>query len=112
MNGDLDLVLNILNEAHANIDGPAHQALRNQRGQRLSNPKTTTHPKVPLESLLTHGRYTVAGLSRATGVSPCTLYSLGRRGVSIFRADELACRVGLHPAVVWGNSFYQSSGAA
>ena len=45
--------------------------------------------------------YSDADLARDLGVSIRRIYDWRHRGLPAWRADELACRVGSHPEIVW-----------
>lgn len=106
---DLLLLQYLLEHAHRAIDGPAHTALKHERGLRAPNPRHATNSLLPLEPLMRHAHYaTIPQLATALNMSPGALRAIRQRGgVPVHRADDLAIRLGLHPANVWGDAFYQ-----
>lgn len=60
-------------------------------------------PMAPLLERL--GPASVAAKAERLGVSRERVYDHLRRGVNEWVADELACRVGFHPAQVWPDWF-------
>ncbi len=40
-----------------------------------------------------------------TGLSASTIITLRHRGVDYVRADDLACRAGFHPSLIWPTWF-------
>lgn len=47
------------------------------------------------------GEPTVTAKAARLGVDRCVLYKYRLRGITVWTADELACRVWIHPAQVW-----------
>lgn len=111
-------LLALLDRAHYNLDGHEHQVLRAMRGPRSPNTKngrSNGRPcveKLPLDPLMHRGRYRLCDLARATDTPISVIEGMRRHGAPLHRADQLACRVGLHPILVWGDLFYQSTEAA
>jgi hypothetical protein len=81
---------------------------------------TTTTRRLPLEPLLAVVPPTpatgwgsdhltpIGALERLTGVCRNSVYRWRRQGGSPEdRADELACRLGLHPGEVWGADWWR-----
>lgn len=65
--------------------------------------------KLSLEALMVAARCDTAGeLARMLGLTNSNVRALRSRGVPIHRADEFACKIGLHPTQVWGEEFYQA----
>lgn len=81
---------------------------------RALQPSTPMRPRVrcvelrlpfePLERLLSGS--CAGATARTLGVDLRQIYRWRRQGVTWALADELAVRVGLHPAVVWGRDWW------
>lgn len=62
-------------------------------------------PWAPAMTLMAN--QTVSGLARAAGVPRETIQRWKREGVTVNGADLVADALGLHPAEIWGDDFYQ-----
>lgn len=51
------------------------------------------------------------GFARALKVSPTTVQKWRQRGIPPMSADRLANALGLHPAEVWGDAWWQEEAA-
>lgn len=70
-------------------------------------------PWLPLTPLLEQSGFTVRDLERVGGKCRGQIQHWKRDGrVPLEQADELAVRVGLHPASVWGDLYWAVSEAA
>lgn len=45
-------------------------------------------------------------VARTCGIRENTMFAWRKRGVPIMAADELACRMGVHPIEIWGDEFF------
>lgn len=68
--------------------------------------------RYPLEPLAAAVDLTVPALLRECGVSGTTAKDYRADGVTERVADRLACRMGLHPAIVWPDWMIQSAALA
>lgn len=55
----------------------------------------------PLAPLLEVGGTGIKTTARALGIDPAQLHRWRRYGLTIDQADEMACRLGLHPIEIW-----------
>lgn len=64
-------------------------------------------PFAPLEQIAGKG----CGLqtARALGIHPRMVYRWRHNGLTWAQADELAVRLGLHPATVWGRAWWAAA---
>lgn len=62
-------------------------------------------PRLPVEPLLMLTRFSPRELGLAIGRSTRCVQRWQRDGVPVSVADEVACRLGYHPASIWGVSW-------
>ena len=66
--------------------------------------RRSTLSLVPL--MIESGCFTAGDFGRQVGMSRSAVQRLKERGLSIYRADELATKLNIHPEAVWGSAFY------
>ena len=71
-------------------------------------PKSTARPELSVDVLMAAaGIRSVKEFARRAGVSRPTVYSWKQKGLTYWKADNLAIKlVGLHPASVFGSVWY------
>lgn len=66
---------------------------------------TTTRRRQPTFNLDDIPRTNLSELARRTGYPLRTIQRWKTTGIPLYSADQLACRLGLHPACIWTNWF-------
>ena len=59
----------------------------------------------PLLKFIEHENDTITG--ERFGVERSAVIRWKRDGVSIITADRLACKIGVHPYMIWGNDYFK-----
>lgn len=93
-------------KATAKADAKATKPAKKAGAKR--GPKPSSHKELQLEVLMAAAGITeISEMSRRAGVSRQTLYTWQDKGLSYWRADELAIKLcGMHPANVFGPVWY------
>jgi len=68
--------------------------------------KEPTYPVEPVLALLEGSQI---ALIRLAGVAKATVQKWTVNGIPERHADRIACRLGLHPAELWGESYWEAS---
>jgi hypothetical protein len=59
----------------------------------------------PLLKYINHADDTITG--ERFGVTRSAVMRWKRNGVSVVTADRLACHIGVHPYIIWGNDYFK-----
>ena len=63
-------------------------------------------PRVRRGARRTDGGFTDETFARLVGCHRVTVQKWRRRGIPPYTADRAACRLGLHPCLVWGDAWW------
>lgn len=66
---------------------------------------------LPAEPLFTmfNGELSDVAMADALRKSRTTIQQWRKQGIPIYQADEVACRIGLHPSHIWGEQWWNTT---